>query len=128
MLVMICLATVLADRAPPDYGHVLAREAAARLEATNVRGHHADAVEWGEDFQEQVLRSADVEYEIAYAWNALGEPGRARRHFERAIELEPNRAPAALGSIVTWLLLKVPFWAPSLTSLSPAEPLSPSAE
>ncbi len=91
---MLCLATALADRPPTAYPVVLAREAAARLEASNVQGAYADTVEWGEDFQEQVLRAADVEYEIAYAWNALGEVGRARRHFERAVELEPDHAGA----------------------------------
>ncbi len=93
-LLLICLSTVLADRPPPDYAEVLSRQAATLLGAFNVEGHYADAVEWGEDFQDQVLQAADIEYEIAYAWNALGETGRARRHFRRAVELEPDHAAA----------------------------------
>ena len=91
-LLLFCVLTAFADRAPPDYGQVLVREASTRLEAMNVQGSHADVVEWGEDFQEQVLPGADLEYEIAFAWNALGESGRARRHFRRAVELDPDHA------------------------------------
>ena len=95
MILFLFLASVgFADRPPPDYGEVMVREAAARLEAMNVQGRHADAVEWGGDFQEQVLRAADLEYEIAYAWNALGERERAQRHYRRAVELEPDHAAA----------------------------------
>ncbi len=94
ILLLLCIAVGWADRPPPDYAQVLVREASARLEALNTQGSHADAVEWGEDFQEQVLHAADLEYEIAYAWNALGERQRARRHYRRAVELEPDHAAA----------------------------------
>ena len=94
LLLLICLLPVFADRPPPSYADVLVREAAARLEASNAQGGYADSVEWGEDFQKHVLQAADVEYEIAFAWNALGESGRARRHYRRAVVLEPDHAAA----------------------------------
>ncbi len=93
-LLLACLLSASADHPPPDYAQVLAADAAARLEASNEQGRYADTVEWGEDFQEQVLRAADVEYEIAFAWNALGESSRARRHYRNAVELEPDHAAA----------------------------------
>jgi tetratricopeptide (TPR) repeat protein len=93
-LLMLLAATAFADRAPPDYGEVLVREATVRLEASNLQGRYADTVEWGEDFQRQVIEAAALEYEIAYAWNALGESERAQRHYRRAVELEPDHAAA----------------------------------
>ncbi len=92
--IILLLASALADRPPPDYGQQLVWEAAARLEAMNDQGRHADAVQWGGDFQDQVLGAADIEYEIAYAWNALGERERAKRHFRRAVEKDPDHAAA----------------------------------
>jgi tetratricopeptide (TPR) repeat protein len=89
---LILALPVFADRPPPDYAEVLVREAAARLEATNLQGRYAEAVEWGGDFQRQVLEAAAIEYEIAYAWNALGERQRAQRHYRRAVALEPDHA------------------------------------
>jgi tetratricopeptide (TPR) repeat protein len=93
-MVLLALAPVLADQAPPDYGRVLAREASARLEELNLQGRYADAVAWGGTFQDQVIEAAEIEYEIAYAWNALGEQGRAERHYRGAIERDPAYAAA----------------------------------
>lgn len=92
--ILLCLGAVLADQAPPDYASVLAREAATHVEALNTQGRYADAVAWGEAFQDRVLEDADVEYEIAYAWSALGESSRARRHFDRAVAQDPEHAAA----------------------------------
>ena len=94
LLLLTCLLPAFADRPPPSYADVLVREASALIEASNVQGSYADSVEWGEDFQKHVLQAADVEYEIAFAWNALGESSRARRHYRRAVELEPDHAAA----------------------------------
>ena len=83
-----------ADLQPPDYAAQLASEAATTVEAMNDQGRYADAVQWGDDFQDQVLAAADIEYEIAYAWNALGETERARRHYRRALDHESDHAAA----------------------------------
>ena len=89
---LLLLASAIADLPPPDYGRQLVAEAAARLEDLNDQGRYADAVQLGDEFQEQVIAAADLEYEIAYAWNALGERERARRHFRRAVDLDPEHA------------------------------------
>lgn len=97
-LVMPTLAAVQ----PPDYGRVLVRERAAVLEAMNAQGRHAEVVESGERFQEDLLPAAAVEYEVAFAWNALGEGDRARRHYHRAVDLDPGDAASwyDLGEIL----------------------------
>ncbi len=91
---LVMMWPAFADLPPPDYGEQLTREAAATLEAMNEQGRYADAVAFGGDFQDQVLEAAALEYEIAYAWNALGESQRAQRHFRRALEHDPEHAAA----------------------------------
>jgi tetratricopeptide (TPR) repeat protein len=93
-LLLLCLLPLRADVQPPDYGLALAREEAIRLESLNEQGRYPEVVKLGEAFQDDLLESAQVEYEIAFAWNALGEGDRARRHFRRALELDPGDAAA----------------------------------
>jgi tetratricopeptide (TPR) repeat protein len=94
LTILLSLGVVAADLPPPDYGRVLAREASIRMEVLNAQGRYADAVEYGASFSERLIASAEVEYEVAYAWNALGESGRALRRFRRAVDLDPDHAAA----------------------------------
>lgn len=102
MLPLLLLPLAWADMEPPDFGRVLAREQAAVLEALNAQGQHAEVVEAGERFQREIVPSAEVEYEVAFAWSALGERERARRHYRRAVELDPDDAASwyDLGEIL----------------------------
>ncbi len=89
---LACCALATADQQPPSYERVLAHQATATVEAFNEHGRYAEAVEWGSGFQSQVLEHADIAYEVAYAWNALGDGERARRHFRAALALDPDHA------------------------------------
>ncbi len=89
------LILVLAAKAqlpPPDYRQELVNMAAGKVEAMNTEGRYAQAVEWGSEFQRQVLAAADIAYEVAYAWNALGESTRAVKHYRQALQLDPGHA------------------------------------
>jgi len=83
-----------AARVPPDYAEEMVRRAAATAGRLNQEGRHAQAAEWGSEFQRHVIEGAAVEYEVGLAWYRLGRTDRAARHYRRTLDEDPTYAAA----------------------------------
>ncbi|MBN1335308.1 MAG: tetratricopeptide repeat protein [Deltaproteobacteria bacterium] len=90
----LLLPAARAARVPPDYGDEIVRKAAAVAGRLNQDGRHAEAAEWGSEFQRHVVRGGAVEYEVGLAWYRLGRIERAERHYRRTLREDPAYAAA----------------------------------
>ncbi len=94
LTVLACALAAHAARVPPDYTEELVGRAAALAGRLNQEGRHAEAAQWGAEFQRHVLRAAAVEYEVGLAWYRLGRMDTAARHYRRTLEQDPTLAAA----------------------------------
>jgi tetratricopeptide (TPR) repeat protein len=76
----------------PDYRAAVLATAAAHAAALNAAGRYPDAVDYGRRFVGRVTPTAGVAYEVAYAWNRMGDLSAALAWYGRALELDPEHA------------------------------------
>ena len=83
-----------AGREPPDFRAELMASAAAQADALNADGRFDDAIAFAERFQKAVDPAADVEYEVAYAYNGKGDLDASLASYDAVISLNPHQAAA----------------------------------
>jgi tetratricopeptide (TPR) repeat protein len=81
-------------RPPPDYRQELALAAAAQIDTLIAQGQLKEAEDFGARFLRRVEPSAAVHYELGLLQNRLGNLDDALRHYDAAIDLDPDHAAA----------------------------------
>ena len=85
---------VRAAPTPPDYREEIVSAQIRVLESLAADGRYADVVRSGQRFQDHVEAHPDVGYEIALAWNRLGEHSRAMSAYTQVLASAPTHAAA----------------------------------
>lgn len=94
MILGLLVGVARAELPPPDYREALMAAAADEVSSL-ARDQGPEAAEdlakrWGRT----VGSDARIEYELGLAWRLAGDAGKARRHLDRALALDPNNVPA----------------------------------
>lgn len=83
-----------AEMPPPDYRDALQGSAAAEV-ATLARDRGIEtAAEFAGRWEKAIGADARVAYELGLAWRLAGDAKAARKHLDRAVELDPAFVPA----------------------------------
>lgn len=83
-----------AARVPADYRAVLGADLAKEVSTLNQSGRYRDAIQLAGRMRRSVGRIPSVSYEAGYAHYQLGEIEAAVRHYDAAIQLNPDLAMA----------------------------------
>lgn len=83
-----------AARTPADYRAVLGSDLAKEVSNLNQSGRYRDAIQLAGRMRRSMGRIPSVSYEAGYAHYQLGELDAAVRHYDTAIQLNPDLAMA----------------------------------